>query len=174
MRKTLWLVCAIGFGAAGCHPSPCGGCAEWESCDVVTDQCVINDGTRFDLVAADGKVPGDNWDPFFGPPDPFVCVAAGGDEQCSSDESDTTSPRWNQTLLTDLDGTALQTATLAVRYEDSDIDSPDPICSGPIELSAELVHDGGFVFRCSSGAYARFELMNTARGTPAAAVVVAR
>ena len=174
MRKMLWLVGAIGLGAAGCHPSPCGGCAEWETCDAATTECVLNDGTRFDLVAADGEVPGDDWDPFFGPPDPFICVSAGGDEQCTSVDSDTHSPRWNQTLLTDLDGAALQTATLALRYDDSDLDSPDPICSGPLEMNAALVHDGGFRFDCGNGAYARFELMNTARGTPAAGVVAAR
>lgn len=168
-----WLVGMIALAAAGCRPEPCGGCRQWETCDAATDACVLNDGTRFDLVAADGSVPGDDWDPFFGPPDPYVCVSAGGAEQCTSPDSDTHSPRWNQTLLTDLDGTALSTTTLAVRYEDSDLDSPDHICSGPVQMSAALLHEGGFSFDCARGS-ARFELMNTARGTPAAGVVPAR
>lgn len=176
MRNGVWLVWVLGIAAAaGCQPAPCGGCADWETCDATTMACVLNEGARFDLVAADGEVPGDDWDPFFGPPDPFVCVAAlDTTEQCTSPDSDAHSPRWNQTLLTDLDGAALQTATLAVRYEDSDLDTPDSVCSGTVTMRPEYVHDGGFVFRCGNGADARFELLNTARGTPAAGVVPAR
>src|SRR6478672_12985185 len=46
MGKTTVLL-FLGFVAAGCHAGPCGGCAEWETCDVTTDQCTLNAGTRF-------------------------------------------------------------------------------------------------------------------------------
>ena len=91
---------AVSVAAAGCRAAPCGGCAPWETCDVATDQCALNAGTRFDLVAVDGSVPGDNWDPFFGPPDPYICASDGAMEECSSIQSDDATPTWNDTLLT--------------------------------------------------------------------------
>ena len=101
MSKTTLLL-VLGFVAAGCHAAPCGGCADWESCDVAADTCVLNAGTRFELVADDGSVPGDNWDPFFGLPDPYICADAGpGTEACSSIQSDDSTPKWNDTLATD-------------------------------------------------------------------------
>jgi len=136
---------------------------------VTTDQCTLNAGTRFDLVADDGSVPGDSWDPFFGPPDPYVCVSGTTDEQCSSIQSDDSTPTWNDTLLTNLDGTALLGTTLGVDYEDSDLDSPDLICRGTVTISPEYLHAGGFRFNCSNGSYARFTLKNTNRGTPTVA-----
>ena len=61
MSKTTLLL-VLGLVAAGCHAAPCGGCADWETCNAATDECVLNAGTRFDLVADDGDVPGDSWD----------------------------------------------------------------------------------------------------------------
>jgi hypothetical protein len=150
MSQTLLLV-VLGFVAAGCHAAPCGGCAQWETCDVASDECVLNTGTRFDLVAADGSVPGDNWDPFFGPPDPYICASDGAMEQCSSIQSDDATPKWNDTLLTGLDGSALLTAPLALDYEDSDLDTPDLICRGAFTVSPADLHAGGFTFRCDYG-----------------------
>ena len=165
MTKTTLLL-ILGFVAAGCHAAPCGGCAEWETCDAATDACVLNAGTRFDLVAVDGRVPGDNWDPFFGPPDPYICASDGELEQCSSIQSDDATPTWNDTLLTGLAGDALVAQPLSFDYDDSDLDSPDLICSGGYQVSAADVHAGGFTYRCNNGAYARFSLRNTDRGTP--------
>jgi hypothetical protein len=168
MGKTTVLL-FLGFVAAGCHAGPCGGCAEWETCDVTTDQCTLNAGTRFDLVADDGNVPGDSWDPFFGPPDPYICVSSTTDEGCSSIQSDDSSPTWNDTVLSNLDGSALLTTTLGFDYEDSDLDSPDLICSSAVTLTAADLHAGGFRFNCSNGSSARFTLKNTNRGTPTVA-----
>jgi len=165
MSKTTLLL-ALGLVAAGCHAAPCGGCADWETCNAATDECVLNSGTRFDLVADDGDVPGDSWDPFFGPPDPYICASDGVDEQCSSIQSDDSSPKWNETLLTGLDGSALLTMTLSFDYEDSDLDSPDLICSAGVTLTAAELHAGGFRFNCSNGSSARFTLHNTDRGAP--------
>jgi hypothetical protein len=164
--KTLALVFLLTAGAAGCRTAPCGGCAEWETCDVASDQCVLNAGTRFDLLADDGNVPGDNWDPFFGPPDPYICVSDATDQKCSSVQSDDATPTWNETLLTNLDGSALVQMPLAFDYEDSDVDSPDLICRGTLTLTPAWLHDGGFRFNCSNGSYASFTLRNTDRGTP--------
>jgi len=168
MRIILALVLlGAGLVAAGCGRKPCSGCADYAWCDLVTDACVINDGARFDLEAADGKVPGDNWDPFWGPPDPYVCVSGQGEaEQCTDDDSDSHSPRWNTVLLTNLDGALLQSEPLMIRYEDSDLDSPDHICSGPVVLQAAWINAGGFNYNCSNGARAHFRLHNTIPGTP--------
>jgi hypothetical protein len=167
MRQLTFAVLAVlGFLVAGCHAAPCGGCAQWETCDVASNQCALNAGTVFDLVADNGKVPGDSWDPFFGPPDPYVCASLGGMEGCSTQQSDDSSPSWNQELLADLSGDALASAQIAIRYEDSDLDSDDLICTGSVAVSAELLHDGGFTFHCGNGATATFTLRNTNRGTP--------
>ncbi len=163
----LVLMGTAGWVAAGCARKPCGGCADYAWCDAITDECVINDGARFDLEATDGKVPGSSWDPFYGPPDPYVCVGGEGQvEQCTADDSDSHSPKWYTVLLTDLDGARLQTEGLLIRYEDSDLDAPDHICSGPVLLKAQWINDGGFTFNCSNGANAHFRLHNTALGTP--------
>jgi len=166
VKTTLLLLVLV---AAGCHVAPCGGCADWETCDVAADACVLNANTRFDLVADDGSVPGDSWDPFFGPPDPYVCASGGGQEECSSIQSDDSTPSWNDTLLIGLDGDALLTTTLAIDYEDSDLDSPDRICSGAVTITAAELHAGGFTFHCSNSSWARFTLHNTDRGTPTVA-----
>jgi hypothetical protein len=161
-----FLVGTLGFVVAGCHVAPCGGCADWETCEAATNTCALNAGTKFDLVAVDGEVPGDNWDPFFGAPDPFVCASVGAAESCTQDDSDDHSPSWNQELLADLGGDELLSTTIAVRYEDSDVDSPDPICSGTVVVSAAELHAGGFDYRCTNGAWVHFALRNTVRGTP--------
>jgi hypothetical protein len=160
---------ALAFLVAGCHIAPCGGCAGWETCDVAANQCVLNAGTVFDLVAVDGKVPGSDWDPFFGPPDPYVCASLEGMEGCSTPQSDDSSPRWNQELLADLSGDGLLAAKIAIRYEDSDLDSDDHICNGSITITSAELHDGGFTFDCHTGSYARFTLRNSDRGTPTVA-----
>ncbi len=167
MREMTLLM--LGLMAAGCHAGPCGGCPGWESCDPASDQCVLNAGTRFDLVADDGRVPGDSWDPFFGPPDPYICASIGGVESCTTVQSDDATPTWNQELLADLDGDSLLATPIAMRYEDSDIDSDDLICSGVVTLTPQELHDGGFVFDCGNGPYARFTLHNTVPGTPTVA-----
>ena len=168
MRHFLLLV-VVGVALVGCQREPCGGCAEYESCAVAANQCVLNDGARFDLEAVDGEVPGDNWDPLFGPPDPYICVSGQDQpEQCTKVESDTHSPAWQQVVLTDLDGAMLLTQPLNYRYEDSDLDSDDLICAGPITLENAWVNKGGFAFKCSNGSYANFALHNTVVGTPAA------
>jgi hypothetical protein len=165
-KTTLLLLVLV---AAGCHVAPCGGCADWETCDVAADVCTLNAGARFDLVAVDGSVPGDNWDPFFGPPDPYICASSGVMEECSSIQSDDATPKWNDTLLTGLDGEALLSAALALDYEDSDLDTPDLICRGVVTLTAAELHAGGFTFHCDNGSWARFSLHNTDRGTPTVA-----
>lgn len=159
----------LSFLVAGCHTGPCGGCADWETCDVASNQCVLNAGTVFDLVADDGKVPGSDWDPFYGPPDPYVCASLEGMESCSTPQSDDSSPSWNQELLADLGGDALLSARIGIRYEDSDLDSDDLICNGTITVTSAELHAGGFNFNCSNGSYARFTLRNTNRGTPTVA-----
>jgi hypothetical protein len=170
MRKLTIAGCLlIASLVAGCHTAPCGGCAQWETCDVAANQCVLNAGTVFDLVAVDGKVPGDNWDPFFGPPDPYICASLGGMEGCSTPQSDDSSPTWNQELLADLSGDGLLTANIGIRYEDSDLDSDDLICNGSVTVTGIELHDGGFNFNCSNGSVARFTLRNTNRGTPTVA-----
>jgi hypothetical protein len=162
------LVATAMLVVAGCHAGPCGGCADYETCNTVSNMCVLNTGARFDLYATSGHVDGDSWDPFFGPPDPYVCVTVPGQQEyCTSPQSDTHSPKWNEQLVIDLDGDTLEATSIAVRYEDSDLDSPDHICSGHIQFTAEFVHDAGLTMRCSNGASAGFELKNTARGTPA-------
>jgi len=152
---------------AGCHTGPCGGCPDYETCNPATNACVLNTGARFDLWATTGHVDGDNWDPFFGPPDPYICVTPPGHEElCTSNISDSHSPKWNQQVAVDLDGATLIGAPLHVRYEDSDVDSPDLICQGTIAFTAEYVHDGGIGFRCSNGsASANFDLRATFVGT---------
>jgi hypothetical protein len=165
---TMMLLATLGAATAGCRHRVCGGCADWAYCDDDSNQCVINEGARFDLEAADGKVPGDDWDPFFGPPDPYVCVSGQGQpEQCTNDDSDSHSPRWNTVLLTNLDGALLQTEPLQIRYEDSDFDASDHICAGPVLLQASWINAGAFTYTCGNGASARFRLNNTVRGTPA-------
>jgi hypothetical protein len=162
------------FGAsllalAGCHALPCGGCADYETCEPLTNRCALNDGTRFDLEAVDGEVPGDDWDPFWGPPDPYICVsAANAAEQCTTPDSDTHSPKWNTILLTDLDGTQLLTSPLQMHYWDSDVDAPDSICAFPVTLQESWLHSGGFEYTCGNGASVHFALHNTVRGTPPA------
>ena len=161
------VVSAFGIVAAGCHVAPCGGCAAWETCEQATQVCALNAGTKFDLVAEDGNVPGDNWDPFFGAPDPYICVAAvGGSENCTADVSDDSTPSWNQQLLEGLSGDDLLASPLSIRYEDSDVDSPDQICAGTRQVTALELHHGGFTFHCTNDASARFALQNTDRGTP--------
>ncbi len=169
MRDLLLLAVSV-LATTGCRPlEACGGCAAYESCDTASNQCVLNDGARFDLEAVDGNVPGDDWDPFFGPPDPYICVSGQSSaEQCTTVKSDTHTPTWNQVLLSDLDGAALLSEPLAYRYEDSDLDSDDLICEGPLTLENEWVNKGGFSFRCSNGSYANFALHNTVVGTPVA------
>ena len=58
---------------------------------------------------------------------------------------------------------------IALRYEDSDLDSDDLICSGSVTMTAGYLHDGGFTFNCGNGSTARFTLRNTNRGTPTVA-----
>ena len=171
MRKlTFAASVVIACFAAGCHTGPCGGCPAWETCDVAADQCVLNAGTVFDLVAVDGKVPGSDWDPFFGPPDPYICASVGGVENCSTVQSDDATPTWNQELLADLGGDALLTTPIGMRYEDSDLDTDDLICQGSVTITAAELHDGGFTFNCNSnGSYARFSLRNIDPGTPTVA-----
>ncbi|MDB4966660.1 MAG: hypothetical protein JWN44_2349 [Myxococcales bacterium] len=160
------LLATLAVAIAGCHPQPCGGCADYETCDVAANACVLNTGARFDLYATHGRVDGDNWDPFFGPPDPFVCVRPAGQmELCTSAISDSHTPKWDQQVAVDLDGATLTTAPMAVRYEDSDIDAADPICSGNFTFTAKLVHEGGLSFNCSNGASANFELRAINLGT---------
>ena len=106
-------------------------------------QCVLNAGTRFDLVAVDGSVPGDNWDPFFGPPDPYICASDGVMEQCSSIQSDDATPKWNDTLLTGLDGEALLTTALAFDYEESDLDTPDPCAAAASRCRRRICTQAG-------------------------------
>jgi C2 domain-containing protein len=168
MTKTM-LLALLGMVAAGCHAAPCGGCAEWETCEAATNACALNAGTMFDLVADDGSVPGDNWDPFFGPPDPYICASVGGAEKCTEVDSDDATPSWDEELLADLSGDGLLSTPIAIRYEDSDIDGDDPICSGTVVVTASELHVGGFTFNCSNGSYARFTLHNSERGTPTVA-----
>ena len=97
----------------------------------------------------------------------FVCVTPPGHEElCTSNISDSHSPRWNQQVAVDLDGATLTTTALGVRYEDSDVDSPDLICQGTMTFTPQYIHEGGIGFRCSNGgASVNFELRATALGT---------
>ena len=167
--RDLVLIVVSALATAGCQRPPCGGCADYETCAMASDECVLNDGARFDLEAVDGSVPGDDWDPFFGAPDPYICVSGQSQpEQCTSVQSDTHSPTWNQMLLGDLDGAALLSEPMAYRYEDSDSDSDDLICEGTLTLENAWLNKGRFSFRCSNGSYANFALHNTVAGTPIA------
>jgi hypothetical protein len=154
------------LASAGCHTGPCGGCADYETCNLATNACVLNTGARFDLWATHGSVPGDNWDPFFGPPDPYICVTPPGHQElCTTNVSDSHSPKWNQRVGVDLDGATLTTTSLAFRYEDSDIDTPDLICSGTMMFTSQYIHEGGMSINCSNGSNASFDLRATALGT---------
>src|ERR1043166_4192103 len=42
----LSMLMAMTVAAAGCHTGPCGGCAEYETCNVATNACVLNDGAQ--------------------------------------------------------------------------------------------------------------------------------
>jgi hypothetical protein len=165
-KMATMVLAALTMAAVGCHGAACGGCPDYETCDVAANACVLNRGVRFDLYATHGRVDGDNWDPFFGPPDPFICVTPAGDmELCTTIDSDTHSPKWNEQVAVDLDGDTLATRPIAVRYEDSDLDSPDQICAATVMFTPELIHLGGMTFNCSSQANAVLELRATNEGT---------
>jgi hypothetical protein len=128
---------------AGCGTSdpltwqPCAGCA--------------TAGATWSLIADGAEINGD-YDPI-GPPDPYICVTVGGATHCSSQQSDTSTPRWSETLATGLTTAELTTGALPVAMWDVDtggFDSNDLICSTELTVTADNLEAGGIRFTCSS------------------------
>lgn len=131
----LLLVCGCGTTDPGLWKT-CSGCA--------------NAGT-WELIADGAEIRGD-YDPV-GPPDPYLCVTVLGHSHCTSNQSDTSSPRWSQTLATSLATSDLTAAPLAVALWDADtggLDSDDLICSTSVAITAADLEAGGIRFDCST------------------------
>jgi len=137
---------------AGCGTSdpltwrPCPGCAAG--------------GGSWDLIADGAEINGD-YDPI-GPPDPYLCVTVGGTARCSSQRSDTSSPRWSQTIATGLSAAEL-TRALPVALWDVDtggLDSNDLICSTTVTVSDDNLEAGGVRFNCSNGTTVALEFVH--------------
>jgi hypothetical protein len=157
-------VILIGLVVAGCR-LPCGGCAQWETCEASTSQCVVNAGARFDLIAVDGNVSNADRTILNGIPNPEICVDLGG-EVCSVAETLTYSPTWNQKLAGDLDAASLLATPIPMRFVDSEpFGNSVEICDGNATITEAYLHASAFRFGCSNGSYVNFELKNVAVGT---------
>jgi hypothetical protein len=86
-----------------------------------------------------------------GPPDPYMCLTVKGGTHCSSSESDTSSPRWGDTIVHLLTTADLTKAPLAVALWDEDtggLDTNDFICSTEVQITSDDLEAGGIRFSC--------------------------
>ena len=119
----------------------------WKTCS----GCATAGGT-WDLIADGAEIRGD-YDPV-GPPDPYLCVTVQGHTHCTANQSDTSTPRWSQTLATSLTTSDLTSAPLPVALWDADtggLDSDDFICSTDVTITAADLEAGGIRFDCTNG-----------------------
>jgi hypothetical protein len=164
MRQTLLLL-GVGMGIAlgGCD-LPCGGCADFESCNPGETHCALNAGATFDLIVTSGYVSTNGRTLTDGLPSPQICVTIGG-PVCSTIQDITYYPTWNQTLFSGLDGAALIQTPIPMSYIDKGIFSDVTICDGTVTMLESYLHDGGFNFNCNNGSYVTFRLSNVDHGT---------
>jgi hypothetical protein len=119
----------------------------WKECP----GCAAGGGTW--RLEADGAEINGDFD-VVGPPDPFLCVTVKGATHCTSEQSDTSSPRWSQTLASNLTTADLTGSALSVAIWDKDtggLDTNDFICSTSVTLTADNLEQGGVRFDCSHG-----------------------
>ena len=182
---TAGICTASGLCDTACSPSNCNGCctsagqcvagSNVTACGksgAVCQQCTVEqrcgslgcefDGTRrWSLSAGTGVIPernsaGQTWDTLGGSPDPFVCVSSGGMTNCTTVAQDTTSPTWNEVLIT-TEASNL-TNGVVVSLLDKDLSDDDEICSVNISIEPRHYQAGGYVLRCSGKARVNFAL----------------
>jgi len=120
------------------------------------------DGTRrWSLSAGTGVIPernpsGQTWDTLGGSPDPYVCVSSGGMTNCTTVSQDTTSPVWNELLIT-TEASNL-TNGVVVSLLEKDLSDDDDICTRSITIEPRHYQAGGYVFRCDGVTRVNFSL----------------
>jgi hypothetical protein len=135
--------------AAGCDRGPCGGCHDFEQCNLQTHACELIGRSLFQVTARSGTVAGDNWDPLGGPPDPYVCLTYPAAQSCAPVQSDTSRPRWGDfVLIASASADDLAAAPIPVYYADSDTFTDDVICQGSVRIDRAWFSAGGFQFGC--------------------------
>jgi len=143
--------CGEAFDGDGGNPS-CPKCAKWETCGAA--KCTFNNASQWDLVALSGTVtqkgPSGSWDTLGGMPDPYICVTANSQTNCTTAAQDTLSPSWNQVLFQNIGGGALM-GGFAIQYYDKDLTVNDNICSGNVTIQETYFNQGGVSFSCNYG-----------------------
>ena len=130
---------------AGCGTSDP---STWETCD----GCAETAGTQWDVIADGAELNGD-YD-VLGPPDPYICLTVQGQTHCSAHVSDSSTPRWDYTIMRAVPTADLTDSTLAVNLWDKDtggLDTNDFICSAEINITAADLDAGGILFSCARG-----------------------
>ena len=144
-----------GTGPGGTGPGvPTGcafGCQRGFLCQ--GSSCTLDPTGRWVLRVTSGTVSmrdnsGADWDTFSGP-DAKVCMTLNGSRSCTRAAGDTYSPVWNADFPA-ATATALQSGVVIEYLEDDTPDSDDPICSGPLAVSASSFASGVWGFTCES------------------------
>jgi C2 domain len=135
-----------GLLVAGCGTSDP---RTWEPC---TDARCNDPSATFDVIADGADITG-SYD-VIGPPDPYLCVTLLGATHCSSEISDTSSPRWSETIVRAATVADLTGNPIAVNLWDQDtggLDTNDFICGTELRLTTDDLDAGGASFDCGSG-----------------------
>lgn len=130
--------CQTGTTASACGTggNACTACGTGRTCQA--GACVIAGTSTWNVVLVNAKVPakkadGSSWDAFSGLPDPFAELTCQGTTGTSATVSDTLSPSWSATVLSNLTAATLKTG-IAVHLYDSDVAFNDSIgtCNIPV------------------------------------------
>ena len=147
MRTLLFTILLVGCGTSDPRT--------WENCDLT--HCSTDPSATWDVIADGAEVSGD-YD-VVGPPDPYLCLTVASHAWCSSSISDSSSPRWNDTILRSATVDELTTGPLDVNLWDQDtggLDTNDFICGTSISITTDDLRAGGIRFNCGSGTSAEF------------------
>lgn len=141
-----------GGGSVGCLT----GCQRGFQCS--NSRCTLDPTAQWVLTVTSGSVldrkpSGDAWDPFGGLPDPFVCLTINGVRSCTSVQTDTVAPSWNESVPA-ATALALQAGVLVEFYDYDPTSSNDPICSaGTVSVDESNFSSGVWGAQCTSGRF---------------------
>lgn len=134
--------CQLGTTDTACGGSgnACVACGKGSKC--TNHACAPDPNALFDVVAVSATVPTLNksagaWDAFGGLPDPYaVLKTPSGATGQTTFKSDTASPTWNETVLTNVKGSDLKTFTVTLNDDDVSFDDLIGPCTVTVPASA--------------------------------------
>lgn len=146
--------------ACGNHGAMCVACGMGQVCGS-GGTCTLDLNTKWDVQALDGTVAKTNasggaWDPFGGAPDPYVSITAGGVSTQmftgqSSTQSNTYTPAWNMTVLSNVPAAVLKDH-FEIHFMDADpIGADDEICPVDAFDVTQLLQMQPIVRKCPQG-----------------------